>query len=493
MLARSSSTVVVPNDTNVLPFSAMPGLKGSIRNILDYAYTKGSFFDVVTERFERYGPIYSEKILGTQIVNISDVEATIKVLRTEKSFQMRPGFEALEDVGDEVNPGGGIGIASNDYEKWYRQKSLLSPKLMRPKYVRETLPILNTVADDFVKRMQRLSERDGTISNLEEELPYCTVEAMAASLFNQRLGFYDHPQNPDAVAYVESAKEVVENIGTLSITAPLYKYIKIPAYYALRRSFLTNIATGMDIINKELAKKQEQQSDSKTETFFEYLSANEKVTPKRMALYLTGLMAAGIDTTSTTCLWLLYELSRHPEVQEKVYQEMVSVLGPDGEVSKTNIQRLSFIKATLKESGRMNPAGAFVVARVFDKDLDVLGYRIPAGVYVLLHEHLLSVDQRYYGEDAKQFVPERWLRDQMGKKNDLNPFTSLPFGYGVRMCLGRRLAESMIYTLVSKLLLSFRLEYAGDTAVNKDIKDGLMKPDRPVLVKFIPRKKTWTS
>jgi cytochrome P450 len=234
----------------------------------------------------------------------------------------------------------------------------------------------------------------------------------------------------------------------------------------------------MDIINKELAKKQEQQSDSETETFFEYLSANENVTPKSMALYLTGLMAAGTHTTSTTCLWLLCELSRHPEVQEKLYQEMVSVLGPDGEVSKTNIQHLSFIKATLKESGRMNPAGAFVVSRVFDKDLDVLGYRIPAGVYVLLHEHLLSVDQRYYGEDAKQFVPERWLRDEMGKKNDLNPFTSLPFGYGVRMCLGRRLAESMIYTLVSKLLLSFRLEYAGDTTVNKDIKDGLMKPDR---------------
>jgi hypothetical protein len=42
----------------------------------------------------------------------------------------------------------------------------------------------------------------------------------------------------------------------------------------------------MDIINKELAKKQEQQSDSETETFFEYLSANENVTPKSMAIIL---------------------------------------------------------------------------------------------------------------------------------------------------------------------------------------------------------------
>jgi hypothetical protein len=71
----------------------MPGVNGSLRNILDHTLAGGSFFDVVTERFERYGPIYSERILGTRIVNIYDLEATMSVLRTDKMFQMRPGFE----------------------------------------------------------------------------------------------------------------------------------------------------------------------------------------------------------------------------------------------------------------------------------------------------------------------------------------------------------------------------------------------------------------
>jgi cytochrome P450 len=100
----------------------------------------------------------------------------------------------------------------------------------------------------------------------------------------------------------------------------------------------------------------------------------------------------------------------------------------------------------------------------------------------------MSVDERYYGKDAKQFVPERWLRDEGGKKKDLNAHASLPFGHGVRMCLGRRLAEVMIYTLVSKLVLNFRLEYAGKTPVNKTLSGLLMKPDAPVLLKFVPRK-----
>ena len=242
----------------------------------------------------------------------------------------------------------------------------------------------------------------------------------------------------------------------------------------------------MDIINKNL---EPQEEDSRKQTFFEYLSANENVTSKRLAMHVTGLMTGGVETTTTTCLWLLYELARNPKVQEKLHEELVSVLGSNGEVSKTNIQRLSYLKATFKESGRINPAGGFLIARVFDKDLDVLGYHIPAGVNIIIHEHLLSVDERYYGEDAKQFVPERWLRDGAGKKNtDLNAFTSLPFGFGVRMCLGRRLVEAMIYTLVSKLVLNFRLEYTGKTPVNKIFAGLAMKPGVPVLLKFVPRK-----
>jgi cytochrome P450 len=464
----------------------MPGVNGSLRNILDHTLAGGSFFDVVTERFERYGPIYSERILGTRIVNIYDLEATMSVLRTDKMFQMRPGFEAMADVGDEINPDTGMGPVSNDYAKWYHDRSLLSPKLMRPKEVHEALPLLNDVASDFVKRIENLSMRDDKINVFAEELPYWTVEAIAVCLFNQRFGFYQHPPRSEAVEFMDSAKGITDNLGVLLRTSPLHnKYVRIPAYYSLKKYFLRNISTGVDIINKQLKLQRE---DCKAQTFFEYLSAKENITPKSMALYLTGLMAAGIETTSTTSFWLLYELARHPSVQEKLYEELVSVFGRDGEVTRTNIQRLSYIKAILKESGRINPAAGFIIARVFDKDLNVLGYNVPAGVNIFIHEHLLSVDERYYGKNAKEFVPERWLRDENGKKSDLNAFTSLPFGFGVRMCLGRRLAEALIYTLITKLVLNFHLEYVGEKAANKVVMGGaLMKPDQPVFFKFIPR------
>ena len=63
----------------------------------------------------------------------------------------------------------------------------------------------------------------------------------------------------------------------------------------------------------------------------------------------------------------------------------------------------------------MYPVEGYIVARVFRKDLEVFGYNIPAGANVVLYEHLLSLNQRYYGKDATQFV-EQWLRDETGEK-----------------------------------------------------------------------------
>ena len=99
--------------------------------------------------------------------------------------------------------------------------------------------------------------------------------------------------------------------------------------------------------------------------------------PEKMTLMLIGLMSAGIDSTSATCLWLLYELSRYPDIQEKLCQELLTTIGPEEEVTASNVP--SYLKATLKESQRLYPVVGYVIPRVFHKDFEVLGYNIPAG------------------------------------------------------------------------------------------------------------------
>ena len=56
--------------------------------------------------------------------------------------------------------------------------------------------------------------------------------------------------------------------------------------------------------------------------------------------------------TATSALWLLYNLARHPGVQEKLYQEVTGVIGKDGDVSPGGLAKLSYLKACVKESAR---------------------------------------------------------------------------------------------------------------------------------------------
>lgn len=379
IITRSSSTMVDTSDYSaVLPYEAIPGPKGTIRNVIDYAFSKGSFFDVLEKRYQKYGPIYSEQLMDLRVVSVFDVDAITKLLRIEKNFQMRPGFEAVAEIVEET--GGTLGLASNDYNVWYPDRSLLSPKMLRPKDVNERYPILNTVSDDFVERVRLRSQTGGTMKNIEEELSYWTVESFAGFLFNQRLGFYDNPPDPEAIKFVDAARTMLEGTGKFLHGSPFYKYIKTPTYYAFKRSLLDIHVSGGQLVSKVMdsIKESSQKKTGREQSLFEWLAENDEVNShKRMTSMLVGLMSAGIDSTSTTVLWLLYALSRDSRVQEKLYYELLTSFGAEGYVSASKIP--SYLRSAVRESQRLYPVAGYVVPRVFDKDIEVLGYSIPAG------------------------------------------------------------------------------------------------------------------
>ena len=79
-----------------------------------------------------------------RIVNIANAEAVEKVFRTDQKCQMRPGLEAVNEIVDEFSESGkNFKILSNNYEEWYSQRALISPRLLRPKEVNKQLPLLS--------------------------------------------------------------------------------------------------------------------------------------------------------------------------------------------------------------------------------------------------------------------------------------------------------------------------------------------------------------
>ena len=106
----------------------------------------------------------------------------------------------------------------------------------------------------------------------------------------------------------------------------------------------------------------------------------EKAGPKSQIPLVMAMDAilAGIDTTANTLAFLLYDLAVNPDHQEKLYNEIVEVVGERGRVTEAKLKKLRYLKACLQESQRMRPTCAGFT-RETQQEMVLGGYQIPSG------------------------------------------------------------------------------------------------------------------
>jgi len=135
---------------------------------------------------------------------------------------------------------------------------------------------------------------------------------------------------------------------------------------------------------------------------------------------LMTLLLAGHETTATALAWAVERLVRHPDAQARLTKEI-----------RTGEHQ--FRDAVVKETLRLRPVIA-VVARRLTAPMEIGGVWLPAGVTVVPSIYLMHRRPEIY-PDPQRFQPERFLEQRAGT------YTWIPFGGGVRRCLGAAFAE----------------------------------------------------
>ncbi len=155
---------------------------------------------------------------------------------------------------------------------------------------------------------------------------------------------------------------------------------------------------------------------------------------------LTMIMA-GYETTTSGGAWALERLLRSPDQLQRLVAEIEG--GADD----------AYLDAVVKESLRVRPVVP-VVARHLTQPIELDGYIIPAGSTVMVSIYLVHTDPETY-PDPESFHPERFL--------DGTPEGAawIPFGGGVRRCLGARFAELEMKVVLTQVLASARLRASG--------------------------------
>ncbi|KAL0324426.1 UNVERIFIED_CONTAM: Flavonoid 3'-monooxygenase [Sesamum calycinum] len=202
---------------------------------------------------------------------------------------------------------------------------------------------------------------------------------------------------------------------------------------------------------------------------------------------LINILAGGTDTSSTTIEWVMAELLCHPNVMEKVQNELDKVVGLNNIVEESHILKLEYLDAVVKETLRLYPLGPLLTPRTPSQSCTVGGYTIPKDSTVFLNVWFVQRDPLIW-ENPLEFKPERFLNNTEKMDFSGNNFKYLPFGSGRRICAGLPLAERMVRLILASLLHSFKWQLSEGEKLDMSGKLRLtLKKKIPLRVTPVPR------
>ncbi|XP_076019338.1 cytochrome P450 17A2 [Genypterus blacodes] len=213
-------------------------------------------------------------------------------------------------------------------------------------------------------------------------------------------------------------------------------------------------------------------------------SEDQGITDDHVLMTAAEVFGAGIETTSSTLLWILAYLLHHPEVQERVQKELDEQVGGERAVCVSDRGRLPYLDSVINEGMRIRPVSPVLIPHTAMNDSSIGGHSIRRGSRVLINMWSIHHDPQHW-DKPDLFNPDRFL-DNQGQR--VVPSCFLPFGAGPRVCVGESLARVELFLFLSSLLqrLSFRLP-DGDPPPNLQGRLGVVLQPLPYRVVVTPR------
>ncbi|XP_073817037.1 cytochrome P450 CYP12A2-like isoform X2 [Musca autumnalis] len=403
-----------------------------------------------------------------------------KAFRNEGIWPERPGSEVSYYHRSEHRADlfqGVEGLIGTNGEKWGTFRSTVNPVLMQPKNVRLYFQKMSQVNKEFMERIRQIRDPQTleVPETFEEEINRWTLESVSVVALDKQLGLLStNRENPVAKRMFQALTDFFTYSLEIEFKPSIWKYYKTSTFMKLMKCLdeITDITKGF--VEEAIARLEEERKNGMPEKPDSEKSVLEKLVKidKKIAMVMAmDMLMAGVDTTSSTFTGILLCLAKNPEKQELLREEVKKLLPhKDSEFNESVFKNMPYLRACIKESLRVYPL-TIGNARAPAKDVVLSGYRIPKGTQVSMVSTSLLKDDNHYPR-AKEFLPERWLRPSKETESGSecphalkasSPFVYLPFGFGSRSCIGRRIVEMELELGVARLIRNFKVEFNHPT------------------------------
>uniref|UniRef100_A0A8C0GJE2 Cytochrome P450 family 27 subfamily B member 1 n=1 Tax=Chelonoidis abingdonii TaxID=106734 RepID=A0A8C0GJE2_CHEAB len=426
----------------------------------------------------KYGPVWKASFGPILTVHVAEPSLIEQVLRQEGKHPIRSDLSSWKDY--RVCRGHAYGLLTAEGEEWQKIRSILGKHMLKPKEVESYTGTLNSVVSDLIRRLQH----QRNLPETPHPTPNTPLRGISSVLFDSRIGCLEPEVPKETETFIRSINRMfVMTLLTMAMPKFLHHIFPKP-WKIFCESWDYMFAFAKGHIDKRMSEVAEKVSRGETVEgkYLTYYLAQEKLSMKSIYSNVTELLLAGVDTISSTLSWSLYELSRHPQVQAALHEEITGVMKGGAIPSATDVAQMPLLKAVMKEALRLYPVIPGNARVISDRDIQVGEYIIPRKTLITLCHYATSRDARFFPE-PDSFKPERWLQ----KDASHHPYASIPFGVGKRSCIGRRIAELEVHLALARILMQFEVKPEPEGGQVRPMTRTLLVPEKDINLQFMSR------
>lgn len=391
-----------------------------------------------------HGDIVAYRLGFYKVIFLARPDAIQHVLRDNPQNYRKTVFYDL------LKPLVGMGLLTSDGEFWRRQRRLSQPSFHKPR-----LEEFGQVMVASTRRMLAEWENKDQVE-LRHEMMNLTLDVVTRSLLGTGVEAetakikeaftvgLDHVM--DKLRALVPLPESIPTSGNRRFNRAMKNINEVVSFIIEKRRKET--APASDLLNSLLKAK----DDETQETMTEQQLKDEVIT----------MFLAGQETTAMGLCWTWYLLSQHPHVEERIREELATVLG-GREPAPKDLPQLKYLACVINESMRLYPP-AWWYGRTPIKDDVICGHKINAGTILTIVPYVTHRDPAYW-KDPEVFDPLRFSSER-GEK--YHPYAYLPFAAGPRMCIGKDFALYELHLTLAMVMQKFRLTRTSSAPVRMD-------------------------
>ncbi|GCF12876.1 cytochrome P450 [Haloarcula mannanilytica] len=417
-----------------------PGPKGEPLFGSSRTYARDPF-RFISALEQAYGNVARFDMGPMDTVMLCDPTAIERVLVSEADQFRKPDFQG-DALGDLL----GDGLLLSEGETWEQQRSLANPAF--------SMARLSGMADRITGHAEdRIDDWEhGDVIDAEQSMTRVTLDVildlmMGVELSEQRVRTIEEQLLP-----------LGQRFEPDPIRFAMPQWMPMPDDAEFNRAVRT-----LDEVLDDIIEVREDSLGTVEDGPMDFLSVLLRArdegnqSPEQLRDEMMTMLLAGHDTTALTLTYTWFLLSEHPEVEQRVHEELDAVIGDD-RPGMEHVRDLEYLEWVIQEAMRLYPP-VYTIFREPTADVTLSGYEVDSGTTLMVPQWGVHRSERFY-DDPETFDPGRWTPERASERPR---FAYFPFGGGPRHCIGKHLAMLEAQLITATTASQYRLEFQGET------------------------------